>query len=108
MTSDQNNHRKLKRSYTHLENYKFKDEPSKIDWTTVLNNRKNNVTRSLEDFRKLLDKYAAIKQKIKKEMKANTKHWLTTGVLTFIRNKNKIYSKFCKSKNKSRKETLHQ
>ena len=55
-----------------------------------------------------MDKYAAIKQKTKKEMKADTKHWLTTGVLTFIRNKKKIYCKFWKSKNQSRKETLHQ
>ena len=77
MTSDQNNHRKLKRSYTHLENYKFKDEPSKIDWTTVLNNRKNNVTRSLEDFLKILENYGQICRHKTKNQKGNESRYQT-------------------------------
>ena len=38
----------------------------------------------------LLEKHA-LKQTTKKEIKTKSKPWITTGILTSIRNKNKIY-----------------
>ena len=34
----------------------------------------------------------------KKELKTRSKPWLTSGIWTLVKNKNKIYNKFCKAK----------
>ena len=52
----------------------------------------------------LLEKHAPLKQITKKEIKTKSKPWITTGILTSIRNKNKIYNKFCKAKDQKRKD----
>ena len=44
----------------------------------------------------------------KMEIKTKSKPWITPGILALIRNKNKIYSKFCKAKDQEQKDLLHQ
>ena len=104
----QSNHSKYKRSYKNLDAEKFKDELQSIDWTS--NN--NDVNQSLENFlnitMSLLDRYAPLKQVTKKCMKTQSKLWITKGILTFIRNKDKIHSKSLKAKDQTRKEALNQ
>ena len=108
----QNNHTKYKRSYKNLDNNKFKNELQSIDWTTALSINNNDVNQSLENFlnisNSLLDKYAPLKQITKKQMKTNSRPWITKGILTSIRKKYKIHSKFLKAKDQTRKEALNQ
>ena len=44
----------------------------------------------------------------KKELKTRSKTWLTSGILTSIKNKNKIYNKVCKAEDQARKQHLHE
>ena len=98
----QNNHTKYKRSYKNLDNSKFKNELQNIDWTTALSINNNDVNQSLENFlnisNSLLDKYAPLKQITKEQMKTNSRPWITKGILTSIRKKYKMHSKFLKAK----------
>ena len=103
----QNNHTKHKRSYKNLDTNKFKNELQSTDWTTTLSINNNDVNQSLENFlsisNSLLDKYAPLRQITKKQMKANSRPWITKGILTSIRKKYKIHSKFLKAKDQTRK-----
>ena len=91
---EQNNHRKCKRNYKNVGAKKFKDELQSIDWTTALANNNNEVNQSLENVLNitnlLLDRYAPLKQVTKKDMKTQSKPWITKGILTSIRKKVKI------------------
>ena len=108
----QNNHKKYKRNYKNLNNNKFKIELQSIGWTTALSINNNDVNQSLENFlnisNSLLDKYAPLKQITKKQVKTNSRPWITKGILTSIRKKYKIHSKFLKAKDQIRKKALNQ
>ena len=49
-----------------------------------------------------------LKQITQKVIKTKSKSWITTGILTSIRNKNNIYNRFYKAKDQERKDLLHQ
>ena len=90
----------------------FKNELQSIDWTTALSINNNDVNQSLKNVLKisnsLLDKYDPLKQITKKQMKANSRPRITKGILTSIRKKYKIHSKFFKAKEQTRKKALNQ
>ena len=102
----------IKKNYKNLDPNKFKNELQSIDWKTALSINNNDVNQSLENFLNisnlLLDKYAPLKQINKKQMKTNSRPWITKGILTSIRKKYKIHSKFLKAKDQTRKEALNQ
>ena len=107
----QNNHTKYKRSYKNVDTNKFKNELQSIDWTALSINN-NDVNQSLKNFlnisKSLLDKYVPLKQITKKQMKTSSRPWITKGILTSIRKKYKIHSKFFNAKDQTRKEVLNQ
>ena len=80
--------------------------------TSALANNNNDVNQSLENFlnitNSLLEKYAPLTQVTKKDMKTQSKSWITKGILTSIRQKAKIHSKLLKAKDQTRKEALNQ
>ena len=55
----------------------------------------------------LLDTYATIQKFTKAELKLKSKLWLTNGIMTSIKKKNKIYKKFIKAKNSAEKNILY-
>ena len=56
----------------------------------------------------LLNKHTPKKPITKKELKTRSKPWLTSGILTSFKNKNKIYNKFREAKDQTRKQHLHE
>ena len=80
--------------------------------TSALANNNNDVNQSLENFlnitNSLLEKYAPLTQVTKKDMKTQSKSWITKGILTSIRQKAKIHSKLLKAKDQTMKEALNQ
>ena len=108
----QNNHTKYKRSYKNVDNNRFKNELQIIDWTTALSINNNDVNQSLENFLNisnlLLDKYAPLERLTKKQMKTNCRPWITKGIVTSVKKKYKIHSKFLKAKEQTRKKALNQ
>ena len=109
---NQNNIKKHTRSYKNLDSKKFKEELRSIKWATALANVNNDVNESLKKFlnltNRLIDKYAPMKQVTKKQMKTQSKPWITKGILTSIRKKDKIHKKSLKAKDQGRKEALNQ
>ena len=47
----------------------------------------------------LLNKHAHIKKHAKRKAKLRFKHWITKGILTSIKQRNKIYKEMIKAKN---------
>ena len=80
--------------------------------TSALANNNNDVNQSLENFlnitNSLLETYAPLTQVTKKDMKTQSKSWITKGILTSIRQKAKIHSKLLKAKDQTKKEVLNQ
>ena len=70
------------------------------------------MNQSLENFlnitNSLLGRYAPLKQVPKKDMKRQSKPWITKRILTSIRKKAKMHSKLLKAKDQKRKEALNQ
>ena len=90
-----------------------KQDLEHINWVEALKVNDKNVDTSLRIFlqtiNSLLEKHASLEQITKKEIKTKSKPWITTGILTSIRSKNKIYNKFWKAKDRKRKkDLLHQ
>ena len=103
---------KCNRNYKKINRDKFEQDLEHINWVEALKVNDKNVDTSLGNFlqifNSLLEEHAPLKQIIKKEIKTKSKPWVTTGILISIRNKNKIYNKFCKAKYQKRKDLLHQ
>ena len=103
---------KYNRNYKKVNTDKFEQDLEHVNWVEALKVNEKNVDNSLENilqiFSSLLEKHAPLKQIIKKEIKTKSKPWIKTGILTSIRNKNKIYNKFCKAKDQKQKDLLHQ
>ena len=56
----------------------------------------------------LLDTYAPIQKLAKAQSKLKSKPWLTRGIMTSIKKKNKIYKKFIKAKTSTEKNILYE
>ena len=99
---------KYNRNYKKINRDKFEQDLERINSVGALKVNDKNVDTSLGIFLQIinspLEKYAHLKQITKKEIKTKSKPWITSGISTSIRNKNKIYNKF----NQKRKNLLHQ
>ena len=69
------------------------------------------MNQSIENFLNItnspLERYAPLTQVTKKDMKTQSKPWITKGIVTSIRKKAKIHSKLLKVKDQTRKEALN-
>ena len=103
-----------KRKYKRNRKKKYKDKCEQdlehINWMEILKVNDQNVDTSLRHFLQILssplEKHVPLRRKM--EIKTKSKPWITPGILALIRNKNKIYSKFCKAKDQEQKDLLHQ
>ena len=90
---------------------KLKSELNSLDWQNVLCINNDNVNLSLDLFlekvKKLVVKDAPLKKLTIQEKKLRLKPWITTGILTSIKTKNRIYRKFLRTKNATTKQQLH-
>ena len=86
-------------------------ELNALDWPNVLCINNNNVNLSFdlfyENVNKLILKHAPLKKLTTQEKKLCLKPWITTGILTSIKTKNRIYRKFLCTKNATTKQQLH-
>ena len=94
-----------------MDKEKLKEALARTDWNEVLATDCNDSSISLDLLLKkvnsTLGKYAPLTRITKKMQKTYSKPWLTKDILTSIKNKNKIYKKFCKAKDPSSRELLH-
>ena len=91
---------------------KLKPELNSLDWQNVLSINNDNVNLSLdlflENVKKLVVKDAPLKKLTIQEKKLRLKPWITTGILTSIKTKNRIYRKCLRTNNVTTKQQLHE
>ena len=72
-----------------------------------LGNTNNSFEIFFETFNKTLDKHTPLRKLSIQEDKLRKKPWITPDILTSIENKNKLYRKYIRAKDPSRKTILH-
>ena len=102
---------KLQHSFKTTTKDKFKSELNSLDWQSVLCLNNNNIDLSLDLFlehvNKLILKHAPLKKITIQEKKLHLKPWITRGILTSIKTKNRMYRIFLQTKKATKKQQLH-
>ena len=78
---------------------------------TILEINNGDVDKSFESFittvNSIIAEHAPLKKISVKERKRRAKPWITKGIIASINNKNKTYRKYCRAKNRTRRDELH-
>ena len=81
------------------------------DWPTIMQIDKENPNLSfdnyIEEVEKMISNHAPLRKAKKRDLKFQTKLWITSGLQKSIAIKNKLFDKFIKSTNPIIKEKLH-
>ena len=105
------NQKIYRRDFRHFNAELFKRKLNEKNWDAILNLEQKNVNLSFQIFQStmenLLNEYAPFKPLSHKQQKEAKKPWITKGLLTSIKHKNKIYDKFCRAKDANRKKELY-
>ena len=77
----------------------------------ILEEHNGDGDKSLESFiatvNSIIAEHAPLKKISVKERKLRAKPWITKGILTSINNKNETYQKYCRAKNQTGRDELH-
>ena len=117
ITPNANQHHLPKRNAIYRRNYKNFDQEDflldllDIDWANRLEVYKNDPNRSFDNFyqsiESILDAHAPLKKISNKDYKRGFKPWITNGIITSIKRRNKLFNSYVKCKNLTRKSILH-
>ena len=104
------NHNLFRRTMSTHNMEHISDEFNLTNWTNIIKTRDNDVNKSmkcfLSNFNKILDKHAPLKKISNKELKESYKPWISDEIKNKIKEKDKIFQKYLKCKNKERKTNL--
>ena len=95
-----------KRDYSKFNESSLIDEIQSVDWQTVFASKNEMIDPSdlFDSFyykiSEIIDKHIPIKQLSKTEIKYHSKPWITPAIKVSIREKNKFYKQFLKTKSK--------
>ena len=82
-----------------------------VNWNEVLESEKGDPNHSFirfnEKVNELLDRHMPWRKLSKKEIRMQSKPWITKGILNSIQRKDKLFHQYIKTKDLLRKETLH-
>ena len=103
--------KKFKRNLKNLTGNELIEVLKIIYWGKALRLNRNDTNKSFKlffnIFETLLDTYVPRKKSSISEVKLLSKPWITHGIMTSMKNKDKIYKKLVKSKISQQKERLH-
>jgi exonuclease III len=89
----------------------FLTEIKQINWDDILQCEKTDTNHSFNSFydtiEHLLDKHMPKRKITKQEFKQRFKPWVTKGILTSIRRREKLLKKYTRAKNYNRKQEIH-
>ena len=84
-----------KRDFSHFSSESFNSDLSAVDWENILLTKSNNIDDLFSTFFKrvnnIVNKHAPIKNLSKRKIKQLAKPWITKGLKTSIKVKNKLY-----------------
>ena len=79
-----------------------------IESETIVNNDgERSLDNLLTKINKLIDKYAPLRKITRSEFKQTRKPWITNGILTSIKNKDKLYHKYINTKDPLVRANIH-
>ena len=82
-----------------------------VNWDDLIQVEKDNPNLSFNCFEdklmKIIDSYMPLKKLTKREVKLKSKPWITKGILTSIKQRDKLYKKFIKAKDNALKINYH-
>ena len=99
------NFKMYKRDYSGLDNEMLISEVSKVNWEEVLASESGvlDVNTIFQNFylciSNLVNKHAPLRKLTRKEIKSLSKPWVTPGIQTSIRLKEKFYKRFLETRN---------
>ena len=81
-----------------------------IDWSLVTENNDLHLgfRTFFHLFNKILDKHAPVKQGIRKDKKIEQKPWVTKGIQTSMKRRDKLYKEATKEKDTQKKIQKHE
>ena len=104
-------HNIYKRNFKQFNEEKFTKQLSRINWNDTLNTQNNDIHQSYKAFlntvNTLLDKHAPEKKINKKEYKLSLKPWVTSGIQTSIKKRDRFYKKYIKETDYTMKTFFH-
>ena len=71
------------------------------------NDGERSLDNLLDKINKLIDKHAPLRKITRSEFKQTRKPWITNGILTSIKNKDKLYHKYINSKDTLTRANIH-
>ena len=105
LSSSPKNFKLYKRDYSRLDNDMLIFEVSKVNWEEVLNSESGvlDINTVFQNFylciSNLINKHAPLRKLTRKEIKSLSKPWVTPGIQTSIRLKEKFYKRFLETRN---------
>ena len=99
------------RDWKTFNNATFSVDYKSKDWPTIMQINKGNPNLSfhnyIEEVEKMISNHAPLRKAKKRDLKFQSKPWITSGLQKSIAIKNKLFDKFIKSTNPIIKEKLH-
>ena len=99
------------RDWKTFNNATFSADYKSKDWPTIMQIDKGNPNLSfhnyIEEFEKMISNHPPLRKTRKRDLKFQSKPWMTSGLQKSIVIKNKLIGKFIKSTNSIIKEKLH-
>ena len=99
------------RDWKTFNNATFSADYKSKDWPTIMQIDKGNPNLSfhnyIEEVEKMISNHAPLRKAKKRDLKFQSKPWITSGLQKSIVIKNKLFGKFIKSANSIIKEKLH-
>ena len=98
------NYKLFKRGYSKRDSEALISEVRNVNWSEVLGSESgatdvNTVFQSFYDrITEIINKHAPIRKLSRKEIKSLSKPWVTPGIKTSIRNKEKFYKRFIETR----------
>ena len=100
-----------KRGFKNFKPQDFQRDLENINWDRALKIDENETNQSFDTFfnvfETLLDAHVPLKKLTNKEVKLHLKPWLTNGIITSIRQKDKLHKIFSRAKDCQMKQKLH-
>ena len=99
------NYKLFKRDYSKLDSEALISEVENVNWSEVLGSESgatdvNTVFQNFYDhISEIINKHVPIRKLSRKEIKSLSKPWVTPGIRTSIRNKEKFYKRFIETRN---------
>ena len=84
-----------KRDVSHFDPYSLNSDLATINWSCIIKTHANNVDELFStfyrNFNKIVNKHAPIKTLSRRRIKQFSKPWITKGIRTSIKEKNRLY-----------------